>query len=222
MANKKELSERDICTKYILPALLKAGWDIEKQIREEVSFTTGRIFIRGDKTARGQGKRADFILYLKPNIPVAVIEAKDNNYPVGAGLQQALAYAQTLDLPVAVSSNGDGFVLHDKSGFLQPVEKELSIDSFLSPNELWNIYKKFKGLTTPEQEKIALFDYFFDGSGRSPRYYQQIAINRAVEAIARGQKRFCLLWPQALAKPTPHFRSSIVFGKMDKRNVFSF
>src|SRR3989338_9816769 len=193
MINKKELSERDICTQYILPALVKAGWDVAKQIREEVFFTDGRIFVKGNKTARGERKRADFILYLKPNIPVAVIEAKDNNHSVGAGLQQALGYAKILDIPAAFSSNGDGFVQHDLSGFTSTIERELSLDAFPSQNELWQMYKKHKKITTPEQEEIASFDYFFDGSGRSPRYYQQIAINRTVEAIARSENRVLLV-----------------------------
>ena len=128
MTSKKDLSERDICTKFILPALVKAGWDVEKQIREEVFFTDGRIFVKGNKTVRGERKRADFILYLKPNIPIAVIEAKDNNHTIDAGVQQALGYAQTLDLPVAFSSNGDGFIQHDSSALSLPVEKELSLE----------------------------------------------------------------------------------------------
>ncbi|MDO9541579.1 MAG: restriction endonuclease, partial [Kiritimatiellia bacterium] len=164
MTNKKELSERDICTQYILPALVKAGWDVAKQIREEVYFTDGRIFVKGGKTARGERKRADFILYLKPNIPVAVIEAKDNNHSMGAGLQQALGYAKTLDIPVAFSSNGDGFVQHDLSGFTPKIEKELTLDAFPSSDELWRMYKKYKKITTSEQEKAVSFDYFFDGS----------------------------------------------------------
>ena len=127
MTNKKELSERDICTQFVLPALVKAGWDIEKQVREEVFFTDGRIFVKGNKTARGERKRADFILYLKPNIPIAVIEAKDNNHSVGSGLQQALDYALVLDIPVAFSSNGDGFVQHDRSGSSSQIEKNLSL-----------------------------------------------------------------------------------------------
>ena len=110
MVNKKELSERDICTKFILPSLVKAGWDVEKQIREELSFTDGRIVVKGNKTVRGEGKRADYILYMKPNIPIAIIEAKDNTHPVCAGLQQALNYAKILDIPIAFSSNGDGFI----------------------------------------------------------------------------------------------------------------
>lgn len=206
MTNKKELSERDICTQFILPALVKAGWDVEKQIREEVFFTNGRIFVKGNKTARGERKRADFILYLKPNIPIAVIEAKDNNHSVGSGLQQALSYADILDVPVAFSSNGDGFIMHDRSGFSRPVEQKLSLEGFPAPTELWQIYKKYKKIETPEQEEIASFDYFFDGSGRAPRYYQQIAINRAVEAIAQGQNRILLVMATGTGKTYTAFQ----------------
>lgn len=206
MSTKKELSERDICTKFILPALIKAGWDVLTQIREEVYFTDGRIFVKGNKTVRGERKRADFILYLKPNIPVAVIEAKDNNHSVGAGLQQALGYAKILDIPAAFSSNGDGFVQHDLSGFTPTIEKDLSLDAFPSPNELWQMYKKHEKITTPEQEEAASFDYFFDGSGRSPRYYQQIAINRTVEAIARGDNRVLLVMATGTGKTYTAFQ----------------
>jgi type I restriction enzyme R subunit len=189
-----------------LPALVKSGWDVAKQIREEVYFTDGRIFVKGNKTVRGERKRTDFILYLKPNIPVAVIEAKDNNHSVGAGLQQALGYAKILDVPVAFSSNGDGFIQHDLSGFSAVIEKELSLDNFPSPSELWNMYKKYKKIETPEQEKIASFDYFFDGSGRAPRYYQQIAINRTVEAIARGENRVLLVMATGTGKTYTAFQ----------------
>ncbi|MEB2309807.1 MAG: DEAD/DEAH box helicase family protein [Candidatus Brocadiaceae bacterium] len=206
MSNKKDLSERDICTQFILPALVKAGWNVEKQIREEVFFTDGRIFVKGKKTVRGKRKRADFILYLKPNIPLAVIEAKDNNHSVGAGLQQALGYAEILDVPVAFSSNGDGFVQHDRSGFSAQIEKEVSLDAFPSSDELWKLYKKYKKIETPEQEEIASFDYFFDGSGRAPRYYQQIAINRTVEAVARGQNRILLVMATGTGKTYTAFQ----------------
>ncbi|MBM2813126.1 MAG: helicase, type site-specific restriction-modification system restriction subunit [Chloroflexi bacterium] len=111
--DKKQLSERDICTKFITPALRQAGWDELTQLREEVSFTKGRIIVRGQMVKRGKAKRADYILYYKPNIPLAVIEAKDNHCSMGDGLQQALEYAQTLQLPFVFSSNGDGFVFHD-------------------------------------------------------------------------------------------------------------
>ena len=206
MTDKKDLSERDICSKYILPALIKAGWDVEKQIREEVFFTDGRVFVKGNKTARGERKRADFILYIKPNIPVAVIEAKDNNQPVTAGMQQALGYAHTLDIPVAFSSNGDGFIQHDSSGYSPQVEMELSLESFPSPASVWEMYKKYKNIQTPEQEETVSFDYFFDGSGRTPRYYQQIAINRTIEAIARGQNRILLVMATGTGKTYAAFQ----------------
>jgi type I restriction enzyme, R subunit len=110
---KRVLSERDICTKFITPALRQAGWDEMLQIREEVSFTKGRIIVRGKLVTRGKAKRADYILYFKPNIPLALIEAKDNSHSVGDGIQQGLDYAATLDIPFVFSSNGDGFVFHD-------------------------------------------------------------------------------------------------------------
>ena len=193
MTNKRELSEADICTQYILPALVLAGWDISKQVREQVYFTDGRIYVQGNRTKRGTGKKADYILYHKPNIPIAIIEAKKNIFSLGKGMQQALDYAAILDLPVAFSSNGDGFLEHDISGFSSLVEQELSLDNFPSPDQLWQKYKKYKQIDTPEAEEIASFDYFFDPKGRQPRYYQQIAINRTVEAIAKNQERLLLV-----------------------------
>jgi len=222
MSNKKDLSERDICTKFILPALVKSGWDVAKQIREEVFFTDGRIFVKGNKTTRGKRKRADFILYLKPNIPIAVIEAKDNNHSIGAGLQQALGYAEILDVPVAFSSNGDGFVQYDRSGFSAQIEKELSLDNFPSLSELWSIYKKYKKIETTEQEEIATFDYFFDGSGRAPRYYQQIAINRTVEAIARGGNRILLVMATGTGKTYTAFQIIYRLWKNGRRKRILF
>ncbi|OHB98483.1 MAG: restriction endonuclease, partial [Planctomycetes bacterium RIFCSPLOWO2_12_38_17] len=222
MSNKKDLSERDICTKFILPALVKSGWDVAKQIREEVFFTDGRIFVKGNKTTRGKRKRADFILYLKPNIPIAVIEAKDNNHSIGAGLQQALGYAEILDVPVAFSSNGDGFVQYDRSGFSAQIEKELSLDNFPSLSELWSIYKKYKKIETTEQEEIATFDYFFDGSGRAPRYYQQIAINRTVEAIARGENRILLVMATGTGKTYTAFQIIYRLWKNGRRKRILF
>ncbi len=206
MANKRELSERDICTQFILPALIRAGWDVEKQVREEVTFTDGRIYVKGQKTARGTRKRADYILYYKANIPIAIIEAKDNSHPIGAGLQQALNYAAILDIPVAFSSNGDGFIEHDRSGFSTTLERELELDQFPSPAELWEKYKHFKGIESPEEEAIASVDYFYDGSGRAPRYYQQIAINRTVEAIAKGQDRILLVMATGTGKTYTAFQ----------------
>lgn len=206
MTSKKDLSERDICTKYIQPALEKAGWDKLTQIREEVSFTDGRIYVKGNLTSRGKGKRADYILYYKPNIPIAIIEAKDNKQTVKAGIQQALDYANTLDIPSVFSSNGDGFYQHDRTCIDGDIEKELSLDQFPTPAELWERYKKFKGIVTKEQERISAQDYFFDGSDRKPRYYQQIAINRTVEAIAKGQQRILLTMATGTGKTYTAFQ----------------
>jgi type I restriction enzyme, R subunit len=133
--NKKLLSERDICTKFIIPAVKLAGWDEMSQIREEVSFTKGRIIVRGKLVTRGKAKRADCILYYKPNIPIAIIEAKDNNHNVGDGMQQALDYAATLDIPFVFSSNGDGFVFHDRTSAYAEKESNLSLEAFPSFEE---------------------------------------------------------------------------------------
>ena len=135
--DKRNLSERDICTKFITPALRKAGWDEMLQIREEVSFTKGRIIVRGKLVSRGKGKRADYILYFKPNIPLALIEAKDNTHSVGDGMQQGLEYAEALETPFVFSSNGDGFVFHDRTGTSAIKEVNLGLEAFLSPSDLW-------------------------------------------------------------------------------------
>lgn len=204
--NKKTLSERDICTKFITPALEKAGWDTQLQILEEVSFTDGKIHVRGKFTARGSRKRADYILYYKPNIPIAIIEAKDNNHSIRAGIQQALDYAKILDIPCVFSSNGDGFLFHDRSTLDGSIETELHLDTFPSPDQLWEKYKKYKGIITPEAEKIASQEYFFDSTNRKPRYYQQIAVNRTVEAIANGQNRILLVMATGTGKTYTAFQ----------------
>lgn len=206
MIDKKKLSERDICTKYITPALEKAGWDKQLQILEEVSFTDGKIYVRGKITVRGTRKRADYILYYKPNIPIAIIEAKDNNHSVRAGIQQGLDYARILDIPCVFSSNGDGFLFHDRTETDATIETEINLDNFPSPEELWNKYKKYKGIKTPEAEKIAAQDYYFDGTNRKPRYYQQIAVNRTVEAIAGGQNRILLVMATGTGKTYTAFQ----------------
>ena len=205
MQNKKSLSERDICTKFITPALQKAGWDLHKQILEEVFFTDGKIYVRGKLTARGERKRADYILYYQDN-PIAVIEAKDNKHSLRAGIQQALGYAITLDIPCVFSSNGDGFLFHDRTVTDSTIETELTIDEFPSPEALWDKYKQYKGIVTPNGEKIALQKYFSDGSGRKPRYYQQIAVNRTVEAIANGQNRIILVMATGTGKTYTAFQ----------------
>lgn len=200
--NKKDMSERDICTKYITPALVNAGWDIKKQIREEVTFTDGRVIVRGNITTRGKRKRADYILYHKSNFPIAVVEAKDNNHSIGAGMQQAINYADILDIQFAYSSNGDGFVEHDlKKG----TEREISLDEFPTPEELWERYKEANDIT-PEQEKIITEQYHFTLGDKTPRYYQRIAINRTVEAVAKGQARILLVMATGTGKTYTAFQ----------------
>jgi type I restriction enzyme R subunit len=202
--DKRTLSERDICTKFITPGLRQAGWDEMSQIREEVSFTKGRIIVRGKLVSRGKAKRADYILYFKPNIPLALIEAKDNLHAVGDGMQQALDYATTLDIRFIFSSNGDGFVFHDRTG-ASATETNLALDSFLSRADLWAKYRAWKGLT-PEAEQIVLQDYFDDGSGKAPRYYQVNAVNAAIEAIAKGRDRVFLVMATGTGKTYTAFQ----------------
>jgi type I restriction enzyme, R subunit len=198
--DKSDFSERDICTKYITPAIEKAGWDKLTQLKEEVTFTDGKIYVKGKLTARGQKKRADYILYYKPNIPVAIIEAKDNKHSLGAGMQQALEYAEILDIPSVFSSNGDGFLFHDRTVSEGKIETVLDLNSFPSPSQLWEKYKRFKGIETQQAEKITSQEYYIDSSGRKPRYYQQVAINRAVEAIAKGQNRILMVMATGTGK----------------------
>ena len=203
--DKRQLSERDICSKFITPAVVAAGWDPLLQIREEVSFTKGRIIVRGKLVTRGQGKRADYILYYKPNIPLALIEAKDNNRSVGDGIQQGLDYAETLDIPFVFSSNGDGFVFHDRTGTREVKEETLALSAFPSPGALWAQYRAWKELT-PEAETIVLQDYYDDGSGKAPRYYQVNAVNAAIEAIASGRDRILLVMATGTGKTYTAFQ----------------
>jgi len=205
LMDKKSLSERDICTKFITPALRQAGWDEQLQIREEVSFTKGRIIVRGKLVSRGRAKRADYILYYKPNIPLALIEAKDNTHSVGDGIQQGLEYADTLGIPFVFSSNGDGFLFHDRTGNSHTKEVNLGLDAFPSPADLWARYCAWKSLS-PHAEQIVLQDYFDDGSGKAPRYYQVRAVNAAIEAIAKGQDRILLIMATGTGKTYTAFQ----------------
>lgn len=170
-----------------MPALTGAGGDLHSQIREEVSFTQGRIIVRGKLHSRGEQKRADYILYYKSNIPWAVIEARDNSHSVGAGMQQALNYAETLGLPFVFSSNGKGFLLHDRSGLAEKTEQELAMDAFPSAAQLWQRYCQWKGLESADARHTVEMPYYDDGASRAPRYYQANAINNTVEAMRRLQ-----------------------------------
>lgn len=206
--NKKTLTEADIRTKFITPALVGANgekWNVMTQIREEAYFTKGRVIVRGKTVKRGEAKKADYILSYKPNLPLAVIEAKDNNYSVGAGMTQALEYAEILDIPFAYSSNGDAFLEHDRTVTSGTVTREISLDQFPTPDELWTRYRKAKGFT-PTQEVVATQDYYDDGSRKSPRYYQLVAINRTVDAIAQGQNRILLVMATGTGKTYTAFQ----------------
>jgi len=191
------MSERDICTQFITPAVKNAGWDLRKQVREEVEFTDGRIIVQGKLQHRGKKKRADYILYYKPNLPIAIIEAKRNTKPVGDGMQQALDYSASLQIPFVFTSNGDSFVFHDKT---VSKEHEIPLAQFPSPDELWRRYLAYNGLETPEVKQLVEQDYPMDDSGKSPRYYQLNAINRTMEAIARGQQRILLVMATGTGK----------------------
>ena len=202
--NKKALSERDICTKYITPAIVEPGWDVQTQVREEVTLTPGRVLVKGRLVSRGATKRADYILYYKPNIPLAVIEAKDNNHNVGSGMQQALGYAELLDVPFVYSSNGDAFLEHDRITSGQ-VEQELPLHAFPSPEQLWQRYCAWKGIDNANLT-IVTQDYYSDGSGKTPRYYQLTAINHTIEAIAKGQNRILLVMATGTGKTFTAFQ----------------
>jgi type I restriction enzyme R subunit len=204
--NKKALSERDICTKFITPALTKAGWDVQQHIREEVSFTKGRVIVRGKMTTRGEAKRADYILYHPSGVALALIEAKDNHHAVGAGMQQALGYAETLQIPFVFSSNGDGFLFHDRTLSAGEIERELTLQDFPSPAELWARYVDANDIPT-ERVKVVAQPYYDEGPGKRPRYYQEIAVNRAVEAIARGEKRLLLVMATGTGKTYVAFQT---------------
>lgn len=203
--DKKALSERDICTKFITPVIEKAGWDLFLQVREELSLTASRIIVRGKLHTRAKNKRADYVLYYKPNLPIAVIEAKDNNQTVGSGLQQGLGYAALIQVPFAFSSNGDEFLFHNSLAKDGKVEREIALDEFPSPEELWQLWSAHKGLSEKQQALVAQ-DYYSDGDKKSPRYYQVLAINKTIEAIAKGKNRILLVMATGTGKTYTAFQ----------------
>lgn len=213
--NKNHLSEDDISVKYITTALHKGGWDEETQIRRQVFFTKGRIIVRGKLVSRGKAKKADFVLYYQ-HIPIALIEAKKSTFSEAHGMQQALDYATTLQVPFVFSSNGNGFVFHDRTGQSAAMETTLALDAFPGPDELWEKYRQWKNLA-PAQEKIVLQPYYDDGSGKEPRYYQRNAINATVEAIARGQDRVLLVMATGTGKTYTAFQIIWRLWKSDWR-----
>lgn len=207
MFDKKSLTETEIRTQYITPALRQAGWEM-KYIGEERAITKDQIRIQGKKAVRkpNTAKRADYILFRSNGVPLAVIEAKDNKHTVRDGVQQALGYAEMLDVPFAFSSNGDGFLFHDKTVVDGDIETELPLGGFPSPDELWEKYCRFKGLKTETEINAAGQPYYDYGDGTIPRYYQQIAINRTVEAIAKGKKRILLVMATGTGKTYTAFQ----------------
>ncbi len=202
MVSIKELSEEDIKIKYITPAIQKSNWDIQTQVRCEYYYTAGKMNVRENVATRGKRKFVDYLLSYKSNLPIAIIEAKDNNVTEAHGIQQAIGYAVDLDIPFAYSSNGSKFYEHDR---LTGKERELSMEEFPTPEELWNRYVEEKELTE-EQLKVITEPYYFMSAYKTPRYYQRIAINKTVEAIAKGQKRILLVMATGTGKTFTAFQ----------------
>lgn len=206
--DKKELSERDIENIFITPAIVKAGWDLQSQIRQNVTLTPGPVIVRGEMSARNKKKKkfADYVLSWKPGTRVAVIESKDNHHTVGDGMQQALGYANILGVPSAFSSNGDAFASHNKvAAEGEDIETEFPLEHFPSPKELWERYKKMHNISDKDEE-LVLQPFYSDGSTKEPRYYQVEAINRTLEAVARGQKRILLVMATGTGKTYTTFQ----------------
>ncbi|MGW5230391.1 EcoAI/FtnUII family type I restriction enzme subunit R [Nocardia niigatensis] len=203
---KKALKETEIRTRYITPAIVRAGWDPEKsQMREEYTIAPGKIVVRGKLHAREAAKSADYVLFLKPGLPLAVVEAKDNNHSLGAGMQQAQGYADRLDVPFVFSSNGDGFLFHDRTVTSGVIERELTLDEFPSPAELHRKWLAWKDIEPDTAEtQVIEQDYYF--RGKELRYYQLQAVNRTVEAVARGQNRALLVMATGTGKTFTAFQ----------------
>jgi len=201
---KQQLSETDIISKFILPAVKSAGWDDMTQIRQEVKLRDGKVIVRGQVGARRSVKSADVVLYHQPNLPLAVIEAKANRHEIGKGMQQGLDYARLLDVPFVFASNGDGFIFHDKTNPAQ-LEREIPLAEFPSPQQLWKKFCTWKGYTAAQLPVITQA-YHDDGSGKSPRYYQLQAINKTLEAISSGQQRVLLVMATGTGKTYTAFQ----------------
>jgi type I restriction enzyme R subunit len=205
---KRELSESDIKAKFITPAIIDAGWDEMTQIRREVTLTPGPVIVRGNLSSRNKKKKkfADYVLYKEFGVQVAVVEAKENNKTVSDGMQQALGYAELLEVPSAFSSNGDAFASHNKVPATgEDIETEFPLTDFPSPNQLWARYRKFHNIED-DAEALALEPYYSDGSGKEPRYYQLEAINRTIESIAKGNKRILLVMATGTGKTYTTFQ----------------
>lgn len=204
--NLSNLTEADIITKCVMPAILNAGWDNTTQIRQEVKLRDGKVIVRGKVAARRTVKSADIVLYHKPGIPLAVIEAKANKHEIGKGMQQGIEYARLLDVPFVFATNGDGFIFHDATAAEgECLEKQITLDDFPSPAELWQKFCLWKGYTQAQLPVITQ-DYYDDGSGKSPRYYQLQAINKTIEAVSNGQNRVLLVMATGTGKTYTAFQ----------------
>ncbi|HIF9396479.1 TPA: EcoAI/FtnUII family type I restriction enzme subunit R [Photobacterium damselae] len=202
--SKSQLSEADIISKFILPAIKSNGWNDMTQIRQEVKLRDGKVVVRGQIAARKKVKSADIVLYHKPSIPLAVVEAKANKHEIGTGMQQGLDYASLLDVPFVFASNGDGFIFHDKTNSAR-LESEIRLEDFPSPQMLWEKYCQWKGYTATQLPLITQ-DYYDDGSGKSPRYYQLNAINKTIEAVSSGENRVLLVMATGTGKTYTAFQ----------------
>lgn len=202
--SKSQLSEADIISKFILPAIKENGWDDMNQIRQEVKLRDGKVVVRGQIAARKKVKSADIVLYHKPSMPLAVVEAKANKHEIGKGMQQGLDYASLLDVPFVFASNGDGFIFHDKTNPEQ-LETEIRLEDFPSPQKLWEKYCQWKGYSE-EQLPLITQAYYDDGSGKSPRYYQLNAINKTIEAVSEGKNRVLLVMATGTGKTYTAFQ----------------
>ncbi|EFO0750030.1 DEAD/DEAH box helicase [Escherichia coli] len=204
--NLSNLTEADIITKCVMPAILNAGWDNTTQIRQEVKLRDGKVIVRGKVAARRTVKSADIVLYHKPGIPLAVIEAKANKHEIGKGMQQGIEYARLLDVPFVFATNGDGFIFRDATAAEgECLEKQITRDDFPSPAELWQKFCLWKGYTQAQLPVITQ-DYYDDGSGKSPRYYQLQAINKTIEAVSNGQNRVLLVMATGTGKTYTAFQ----------------
>ncbi len=202
--DKKKLSETDIISKFIMPAIQAAGWDLMTQIRQEVKLRDGKVIVRGQLGIRKTVKSADIVLYHKPNLPLAVIEAKANKHEVGKGMQQGMDYARLLEVPFIFASNGDGFIFHDKTNTTQ-LETEIQLADFPSPEQLWLKYCAYRGYTAAQLPLITQA-YHDDGNGKTPRYYQLKAINKTIEAVSEGKNRMLLVMATGTGKTYTAFQ----------------
>ncbi len=206
--DKKKLSESDICDLFITPAIKSAGWDPVKQVRREVTLTPGPVVVRGNLSSRNKKKKkfADYVLSWEPGVPIGVVEAKDNTFSVSHGMQQALGYAEILEVPSAFSSNGDAFASHNKAPAAgEDIETQLALEAFPKPADLWARYKRFRGIED-QAEALVVQPYHDDLTGKEPRYYQVEAINRTVEAVASGKRRVLLVMATGTGKTYTTFQ----------------